>query len=484
MNALLRRLGPGGFAWLVVHELRLALRNSRRRARSLWIGLILLAIFVGVGIMAALGLRNVPIHGGPAVYTGVLAASILLMSFMTTQALLRSQHTLYESGDLDLLLSAPLEPRTILRAKLCGIAASVVISFALLVLPIAIPVAILGHPGLFGIPALLAALSLTGACLGLAIMVGIVALAGPRAARTLGQIIGALLAGGVFLISQLMSNGGGGRRSAALSLFSWLSAHRVGTGGIGALPGRAALGDPLAAALLLGGALLLFAATSHLFGRSFLASYQKARMRLSRRRAATGQVSSQFRAGLFAAMFAKEWRLLVRDPALAFQVVLRLIYLAPLALAAFGHGRGPPLLPALAFASVLIAGQLVGSFAWLAVSAEDAPDLLTVAPVARRQVERAKLASAMAMAAPFGLILPAAIALSSPLGALATIMFTAAGGATAGLIEIKWQKPAPRKTFQRRRSGSILAGILTLLATACFGGLAALAVYVIGSSGF
>ena len=475
------RLRPGGFAWLVVHELRLAMRNARRRARGRWIGLALLALFTGVGIMVALSLRHVPIAGGPAIYTGALAASILLMSFMTTQALLRSQHTLYESGDLDLLLSAPLEPRTILRAKLCGIAASVVLSFTLLVLPFAIPIAILGHPGLFGIPLLLAALSLTSACLGLAIMLGVVALAGPRAARTLGQVIGALLGGAVFLASQLMSNGGGsGRRSAAMSLFNWLMAHRIGTGGIGALPGRAALGDPLAAALLLGGALLLFAATGYAFGRSFLESYQKARMRLSRGRAATGEVARHFRAGLFAAMFAKEWRLLVRDPALAFQIVLRLIYLAPIALAAFGRGGGPPLMPALAFASVLIAGQLVGSFAWLAVSGEDAPDLLNVAPIARSQVERAKLASAMAMAAPFGLILPAALALSSPLGALVTVAMTVAGGACAGRIEIKWQKPAPRKTFARRRSGSMIAGILTLLTTAVFGGLAALAVFLIG----
>jgi ABC-2 type transport system permease protein len=480
MNLVMRRLRPGGFAWLVVHELRLSTRNRRRGRRGTWIGLILLAIFAGIGIMAGLGLRDVPIEGGPAVYTGALAASILLMSFMTTQALLRSQHTLYESGDLDLLLSAPIEPRTILLAKLCGIAGSVVISFALLVLPIAVPVAALGHPGLFGIPALLAALSLASACLGLAIMIGVVALAGPRAARTFGQIIGALLAGAVFLISQLLSNSGGGRRSTAMSLFGWLSEHQVGAGGIGALPGRAALGDPVAAALLFGGAILVFAATGYLFGRSFLSSYQKARMRLSRGRAATGPVARHFRAGLFASMFAKEWRLLVRDPALAFQIVLRLIYLAPLALAAFGHGRGPPLLPALAFASVIIAGQLVGSFAWLAVSAEDAPDLLTVAPITRKQVARTKLASAMAMAAPFGLILPVAIAVSSPLGALATMVMTAAGGAVAGLIEIKWQKPAPRKTFVRRRSGSLVAGILTLLATAFFGGLAALAVYVIG----
>src|SRR4051812_17632195 len=355
---LMHRLRPGGFAWLVVHELRLAGRNRRRSVRGAWIGLILLALFIAVGIMAALALRGVPIHGGPAVYAGALAASILLMSFMTTQALLRSQHTLYESGDLDLLLSAPLAPRTVLRAKLFGIAGSIVISFAILLLPFVIPIALLGHPGLFGIPLLLAALALVSACIGLAITIGIVALAGPRAARTAGQILGALLGGAVFLISQLLSNGGGGRRSAAMSLFNWLSAHRVGAGGIGALPGRAALGDPAAAALLLGAGLAIFAATGALFGRSFLASYQKARMRLSRTRAATGTIAGHFRAGLFASMFAKEWRLLVRDPALAFQIVLRLIYLAPIALAAFGRGNGPPLLPAAAFASVLIAGQL------------------------------------------------------------------------------------------------------------------------------
>ena len=363
---------------------------------------------------------------------------------------------------------------------MCGIAASVVLSFAVLILPFAIPIAVLGHPGLFGIPAVLASLALISTCLGLSIMIGVVALAGPRAARTLGQIIGGLLAGAVFLISQLVSNSGGGRRSSAMSLFEWLSRNRFGAEGIGALPGRAALGDPLAATLLLGTALLVFAGTSYLYGRSFLASYQKARMRLSRQRKATGAIARHFRTGLFASMFAKEWRLLVRDPALAFQVVMRLIYLAPLTLAAFGRGDGAVLLPALAFGSVLIAGQLVGSFAWLAVSGEDAPDLLTVAPIDRGQVERAKLASAMAMAAPFGLILPIAVALSSPLGALVTLAMTAAGGAAAGLIEIKWQKPAPRKTFVRRRSGSIVSSILTLLATAIFGGIAALAVWMIG----
>ncbi len=482
MNLIMRHLPPGRLAWLVVHELRLGIRAARRRARRTWIALLMLAAYVGFGITAAIGLRDVPIPAGPTLYTGALAAAILLTSFMTTQALLRSQHTLYGSGDLDLLLSAPLAPRTVLLAKLFGIAGSVVLSFALLVLPFAIPIALLGHPGLFGVPVLLIALALTGACLGLALTMTIVAVAGPRAARTIGQIIGGLLAASVFLFSQLLSNGGASRRSGAAALFAWLTQRRIGSGGIGALPGRAALGDPAAAALLLGAALLLFAATGWAFGRAFIPSYQKAAMRLSRQAVATSvSISRHFRGGLFAAMFAKEARLLRRDPALAFQIVLRLAYLAPLALAAFGKGRGPPLLPALAFASVLIAGQLVGSFAWLAISAEDAPDLLTVAPISKRQVERAKLASAVALAAPLGLILPLAMALSAPLAALLTLAMTACGGTLAGLIEIRWQKPAPRKTFIRRRSGSLVSGILTLLTTALFGGVAALGTYLLGA---
>ena len=115
-----------------------------------------------------------------------LVAAILIMTFMTTQAMLGSQRTLYEAGDLDLLLSAPLPPRRVLGAKLCGIAASVVLSFAFLVLPIALPIAVQGHPGLFGIPALLVAMALSAACLGLAVMLGVAAIAGPRGAPDRG----------------------------------------------------------------------------------------------------------------------------------------------------------------------------------------------------------------------------------------------------------------------------------------------------------
>jgi len=160
MNLVMRRTAPGGFPWLLAHEVRMSIRARRRGKRSMAVGLVLLLLYTGLGILFALGLRGVSIVPIPMMLTAVLAATIVIMSFMTTQAMLGSQRTLYEAGDLDLLLTAPIPPRTVLLAKLAGIAASVVISFALLVLPLTLPIALMGHPGLLGIPALVAALAL------------------------------------------------------------------------------------------------------------------------------------------------------------------------------------------------------------------------------------------------------------------------------------------------------------------------------------
>eukprot|EP01035_Chromulina_nebulosa_P037959 gene37959-51261_t len=204
--------------------------------------------------------------------------------------------------------------------------------------------------------------------------------------------------------------------------------------------------------------------------RRFISGYQDGGMRLSRATARGKAMRRLFHAGLTRAIFAKEWRLLARDPALAFQLVLRLIYMAPIVLVAFGRGHSIPLPPALAFASVLVATQLVGSLTWLTVSAEDAPELIMVAPVEKDDIDSAKLLAAFAMASPFGIILPIAIAFQTIPGAIATLVLTAIGGGLSGVVELQFGKPGSRSTFQRRqRSGSFIAGILNLIIAVAFG---------------
>ena len=463
MTWLMHRLTPGGFLWLMINEVRLATRAARqRRGGNLVWGLPGAAL---AGFWLASNLIHVPLPPATFGFIMVAAVSVLAMSFMTTQAMLRSQDTLYLSGDLDLLLTAPLSPGRVLLAKLCGIVANIVMVFAAFTLPVAIPVALLGHPGLFGIPLLLLALAMVSACLGLAITLAVVRVASPRTARTIAQIVGAFLGAGVFLASQFLS-AGPGRESAGKALVGWLIRHDFGAQGLASLPGRAALGELAAMVAVLGAAMLVFLGAGILLGRVFLTSYQNAPTRLTRSRGrAKGGIARHFRESLFATMFAKEARLLRRDPQLAFTIVLRLIYLVPIALPAFSHGRGPPLLPALAFAGVLIAGQLAGSLAWLTVSGEDSPDLIAVAPVEKQAAERAKLAAALLIAAPFALVLPVAVALISLRAAAIMLLMTAACALAAGLAELKFQRPAPRRSFGNRRRGSFLVGLLTFLMT-------------------
>lgn len=467
----------GSFAWLVRHELRLAWRGRPRAGAAAAIGLILLGLWVLGGIAIALGLRDVAIAPSPIVYAVVAAVSVGAVSLMTTQAMLGSQQTLYGSGDLELLLTAPVPPRRVLLAKLVGIAAGVALTYAALLLPVAIPVAALGHPRLFGVVALLVACALIAAALGCALTLALARLAGPRAARTVGQIAAALMGGALFLLTQF---GQGRRGSTYAGIYRWMHAHGLGTDGWTSWPGRAAFGEAGPVLLLLGIGVAAFAGVGWAMQRLFLQGFQDAGMRLARPKASGRRSGRLFHATLFRSVFAKEWRLLARDPALAFQILLRLIYMAPLALVAVRSGQDVPVAPMLAFASVLIAGQLAGSFAWLAVAAEDAPELLVAAPVAKGEVDRVKLFAAPAMAAPFALILPAVMAPAHPLAALTTLAMTALGGLGAGAIEVAMAKPAARSTFAKRRQGGVVAGLLAFMVTGVCGGIAAVAAYLLG----
>ena len=91
------------------------------------------------------------------------------------------------------------------------------------------------------------------------------------------------------------------------------------------------------------------------------------------------------------ALRRKEWVLLWRDPWLMSQSLMQLLYLLPpfflLSRMFYGEGTGAALLvPVL----IMAAGQLAGGLAWLAISGEDAPDLIASAPVTAARVWRAK----------------------------------------------------------------------------------------------
>lgn len=95
-----------------------------------------------------------------------------------------------------------------------------------------------------------------------------------------------------------------------------------------------------------------------------------------------------------------------------------------------------------------------GGLAWLAMSGEDAPDLVATAPVVARAMVRAKteavLAVIVAGAAPFLL----GLAIVSPGGAAITALGIAVASASAILIQMLFKVPARRSQFRRRQTAS------------------------------
>jgi ABC-2 type transport system permease protein len=222
-------------------------------------------------------------------------------------------------------------------------------------------------------------------------------------------------------------------------------------------PARAALGDWRAVAALLGTSLVILALAvsvfSTRFGEHVIAASGIAFTRRRQRRASGFRSGSPLRA-----LRQKEWTLLRRDPWLVSQTLMQLLYLLPPALLlwkSFSTDSGALLL--LVPVLVMAAGQLAGGLAWLAISGEDAPDLVATAPVPARSVIRAKVEAVMGVIAlvfaPF--LLP--LALATPYFALTAAAGIAAAAPSAIAIQLWFRTQAKRSQFRRRQTSSRMA---------------------------
>jgi ABC-2 type transport system permease protein len=468
---------PASLPGLIVHNLRIAWRaNGRPGWRRTIVVTVLFGLFGTLGVGLALLLRAVPIGPNPAGLTAMTLAALVLLSFGVSQALSRAEAAIYGSDDLDLLFSAPIAPRTVLWSKLVGIAGTVLLSEAFFVAPLLLPVMVLGHPGLAGAIVLLLALALVATCLGLGAMLAIVRLSGPRAARSVAQVTIALFGGAMVIASQAIRSGGArGGRSGFMLVYGWARAHHLGQEGLASLPGRAGLGDPWALASLVALALALFGVTGWLFERHFARAFQAAGQRgapVLQSRPGRDGMRARFSAGLLRTMLTKEVALLLRNPQVLATMLLRLVYVVPMLLLLVQRQQAL-VLPALAFVGVFVVTQLTGDLAWLVISGEDSPDLLAVAPVARATVGRAKLGVAVVMATPLLLLIALAVASRAPVPGALIVPFGLAGSTLAAAIQLRLERPTPRKAFGRRAHGaSVLANLLVMVTALGFGGMA------------
>ena len=282
---------------------------------------------------------------------------------------------------------------------------------------------------------------------------------GPRRTRSIAQVVAAVI-GAAFAIGvqfAAITSLGTMSRMAFLQLPALVRlAPDIGS----ALwwPARAVLGEPSPVAACLGLSIVALAAAIHVcaprFGLFALAasSVPHGTARTGRREARFCSVSPA------RALRHKEWTLLLRDPWLMSQTLMQLLYLLPSAFLLWrsfyaGGGGAALLVPVLIVAS----GQLSGGLAWLAVSGEDAPELVASAPVSAARVLRAKTEAVLGgiaiVFAPFVVMLAATV----PFAALVALVgiVIAAGSATA--IQFWFRTQARRSLFRRRQTSSRVA---------------------------
>jgi len=460
---------PGSILWLVSHELRLSWRGligGPRARRRLTIFAVLGVIFLLVGLQVGFALRRIQAPVNPLTALAALAAVSVIFTLMLSQTLAGATEALYARGDLDLLFSSPLSPRKTLTVRFLALAANAFAAFAFFIAPFLLPVALVGHPAWLGVFAVLGDLALSASALGLVLAVGLFALIGPRRTRTVAQVLAALIGAAVFLTAQLRNIlGGKASTSLALQLMALGADPRFHLPPLADWPLRAALGQPLPLLAMTGAAVGLFTGASAWLTGRFAGDAAAAQGADTARVRPSAGPAAPFARGAFAATFMKELRLLRRDIALISQVLLRVLYLLPLAFVLIrnaGAGAGY-LLPGGAAGLALMAGQVAGSLTWITVSAEDEPELLACAPARPATVRAAKLAAGLTplvilLVAP----LAALIVLAPGVGVAATLGAAAAAGA-AGLINSWHPSPGKRSEFRRRRSGSLLIGWAQLL---------------------
>jgi ABC-2 type transport system permease protein len=472
---------PNTAIWFARHEARLAWRDwvslmtagRRRRARTVAIGFGIYVLFVhGLAWVLLPFSVDAGSRHARVVITGTL---IVAGSLMLSQALESVTRAFYARGDLELILTSPAAAPRLFAIRIAAMAAATLGMGLVLSGPFINIMAWRCGARWLACYGVAAALAMASVALAVVITVALFRAIGPRRTRLVSQILAALIGAGFAIGMQcgaIMAYGTMPRMTV-LNMTA-LGAMLPADGSRFWWPAHAMAGDPRAlAALLAAGAILLggaIAVYAPRFGSLALTagSVPDSVARFGRR-------PSRFRAASPAwALRRKEWTLLLRDPWLVSQTLMQLLYLLPAAFILwrdFRHGGVPSLLVPIL---IVAAGQLGGGLAWLAVSGEDAPDLIASAPIAASHVLRAKaeavLGGILLIFTPFILIL----ALLAPLSALAALAGTviAAGSSTA--IQYWFRAQSRRSLFRRRQTSSRIATFAEAASSTLWAGVWAL----------
>jgi ABC-2 type transport system permease protein len=452
--------------WFAQHESRLAWRDwlsmitagRRRRLRTVAVGIVAFILFMHFVAYWMVG-RYAAAPIDKQTLLAITATALLSWMLMISQAMESITRAFYARSDLDLILASPADTDRLFGVRI----GTVALATTMMALPLAAPFidVLIARGGWrwLGAYALIVAMGAAATALAVGLTVALFRLLGAKRTRLVAQVVAALI-GAAFVIglqiTAIMSYGTISRIAVLQS--STLLALAPDVGSVLWWPARAALGEvlPLIAVLAVSFALLaaVIALVAPRFGEYAIAAAGVGHSSVTRARRNAFRRQSSPRAVLR----RKEWILLRRDPWLLSQTLMQMLYLIPPALMLWrGFDQGNGALQLVVPVLVMASGQLAGGLAWLAISGEDAPDLVATAPLPARFILQSKVEAVLGIVAVIFAPLVAVIAIASPWHALIAGGGIAVAAAAATAVQFWFRSQAKRSQFRRRQVSSRLA---------------------------
>jgi len=470
---------PGTPQWLLMYELKLMWRNLGIK-RLKWMIALLALVWIAIHAIAGLSIYGF-VKGAevgmviPPVITQLVGALFwVLFTVVLSQTISMSVNVFFTRGDLDLLLSSPINPRTVLLVRSLGIGFGAIFLPILLVLPFAHAGLFFGKPSLMSIYPALVAMALLAAAVGVWLTMVLVKLIGARRAKTAAQVLGALIGAAAFLASQfhnLLS------REQRAQLGEWIQ-REAAPGGLFEVesvlwwPARAFLGDVVPMLVFLLFSIVVFLLVVQFTYQRFVTGTQESSGgggSVGIRKGAP-RTYTAFASGIAWVILRKEWKLILRDPKLISETLLQVLYMTPLLFIGFSSAGLTPVF--LVPGCVMIVAMLVGNLAWITVAAEDAPDLVGTSPVS---LDRIRLLKGVAAAVPpLLMVLPLVLywlATKPWQGLVLAICATCAAAGSAACHVLNPRK-ANRREMNRRGQAHPLASIVEMISAFGWAGTA------------
>lgn len=476
---------PATTAWFAAHEFRLAWRDwlammtAGKKSRTIIAVLAMIGFVLFMHGMAALGLRNVADTASAPSKTALIVISgsaLLAFALMISQAMESVTRAFYTRSDLDLILSSPASARKIFSLRIVIMALGAILMALLLAGPFINVMAFWHGAHWLSAYGVVFSMGAASAALAVGFTIGLFRSIGAKRTRLIAQIVAAVI-GAAFVIGlqagAILSYGNLSRLTFLQS--DTLAAHLPDVASLVWLPARAMLGDVqalavtfIASMMLLGGAVAIFAPR---FGDHAIAAAGVSYETKKQSSRAGFRDLTQKRA-----LRRKEWALLRRDPWLVSQTLMQILYLVPPAILLWrNYGDGAGALLILVPVLVMAAGQLAGGLAWLAISGEDAPDLVATAPIPPSFIVRAKIEAVLGASAMVFAPFVAALFFVSPYEALVTALGISIAVTAATFIQLWFRAQAKRSHFRRRHTSSRVATFAEAFSSISWAGTAALA---------